>query len=153
MKNIIPWLKRDKQSSWVPDFLEDKAIANLWESDFYRPFFGKGKFFSPTVDIHEGEKNITAKVEIPGVDEKDISVTFQDGYASITGEKKDEHCDKKNAKGSYECSYGYFSRKFYVGSQEQIDWNNAKANYKKGVLTLDIPKKKQETKNIKIKVE
>ena len=76
------------------------------------------------------------------MDEKDINVSVDNRYLTLRGEKKHENRDEKAHR--MECSYGFFERTLplpeYAKSQE------AKANYKKGVLTIHIPKdpKKEE---------
>ena len=77
--------------------------------------------------------------EIPGVDPKDIDVSVEDGTLSIKGEKKYER--EENEKGQYrtERSYGAFERT--IALPAEVDEGKAKAEFKKGVLKLTLPKR------------
>ena len=103
--------------------------------------------FDMKVDIYEKENSYHIISDIPGVKKEDIKIDFSDGYLTIVAEKKQENEENDNKKFiRKERFYGKTSRKFYVGnvSEEEI-----KAEFKDGVLTIDVPKEKQE-KNKKV---
>lgn len=95
--------------------------------------------FSPQVDITETDKEVKVCAEIPGVDSKDIDVSVEDGTLTIKGEKKYER--EQNEKGQYrmERSYGAFERT--IALPAEVDESKAKAEFKKGVLKLTLPKR------------
>ena len=91
---------------------------------------------TPNVNISETKKEVKVEAELPGMEEKDINVAIDNGYLTIRGEKKHENRDEKAHR--IECSYGLFERTFPL--PENAIAEKAKAKYKKGVLTIDIPK-------------
>lgn len=98
-----------------------------------------GKNLAPKLDVAEMKDKYEIKAELPGIDEKDIDVSMDDGVLTISGEKKAEA--ESDDKGYYlkECSYGSFSRS--IRMPENIAEDKISAKYNKGVLTVDVPKK------------
>lgn len=94
---------------------------------------------SPKLDIAELKDKYEIKAELPGMSEKDINLSVDDGLLTISGEKKTETEDK--SKGYYlkECSYGTFSRS--VRLPDNIADDKIAAKFVNGVLTIDMPKK------------
>src|SRR5690349_24602386 len=68
--------------------------------------------FVPAVDIYEDEHNITLKVEVPGVDEKDIDVRVENNTLTVRGERKFEKEEKEENFHRVERRYGSFTRSF-----------------------------------------
>jgi len=64
----------------------------------------------PEFDVHDNDKEIIVEAELPGVDEKDVTVTFDNGYLTIKGEKKVEREEKKENYYLAERSFGSFQR-------------------------------------------
>lgn len=97
------------------------------------------EILAPRLDVHEDEKAITIEAELPGVDEKDVSVTFANGVLTVKGEKKAEHEEK--AKNYYvsERSYGSFERAIRL--PETVDEANISAHIDKGVLKVSAAKR------------
>ena len=101
------------------------------------------KSLEPKIEISENEKNVTVLAEMPGINEKDIDMEISsDGYLTISGEKK--HESKEEKKGNYfsEISYGSFSRT--IPLPWDLQYNEAKADYADGVLSIIIPKSTEE---------
>lgn len=94
--------------------------------------------FNPKVNVTENEKAISVTAELPGLDEKDVKVTLNDYGLSIRGEKKWEKEEKNNDQHLIERSYGEFSR--VIALPKEVDREKIQANFKKGVLTVLIPK-------------
>ena len=93
----------------------------------------------PKLDVAETKGKYEIKAELPGMDEKDISLSLEDGLLTISGEKKSETEEKDKGYYLRECSYGSFSRS--VRLPENIADDKIEAKFKKGVLTIDLPKK------------
>lgn len=93
---------------------------------------------TPAVDVSENEKQVTVRAEIPGISEKDIDISHEDGVLYLKGEKKGE--EEKREKGSYyrESWSGSFSRAISLGNN--LDWNKVDAKFKDGVLIVTLPK-------------
>lgn len=93
----------------------------------------------PRLDVAELKDRYEVKAELPGLDEKDIELTLEDGLLTISGEKKAETEEKEKGYYLKECSYGSFSRS--VRLPENIADDKIEAKFKKGVLTVKLPKK------------
>lgn len=102
---------------------------------------------SPKLDIAELKDKYEIKAELPGMDEKDINLSVEDGLLTISGEKKSETEEKDKGYYLKECSYGTFSRS--VRLPDNIDDNKIAANFKKGVLVIDMPKTQQNQSKVK----
>jgi HSP20 family protein len=110
--------------------------------------------FSPSVDIKENSKEIEVTAELPGMDEKDVQVSLSNDQLVIRGEKKAETEDKGKDWYRMERSYGSFHR--VIPLPEGTNSGKAEATFKKGLLTVTIPKHeeaKHETKKIAIRRE
>lgn len=105
----------------------------------------------PKLDIAELKDKYEIKAELPGMDENDINLSLEDGVLKISGEKKSETENKEKGYYLKECSYGSFSRS--VRLPDNISEDEIAANFRKGVLTIDMPKKAQAiSKSKKIKI-
>lgn len=96
-------------------------------------------FMLPRVDIGESRKQYTITVEIPGVDEKDIELTVEDGTLTIRGEKRSETVDEDEQFHRVERTYGAFQR--VISLPTDADEDHIQAKFKNGVLTITIPKR------------
>jgi HSP20 family protein len=105
--------------------------------------------FAPAVDVYEDEHNVTLKVEVPGIDEKDIDIRLENNTLTVHGERKIEKEEKEENYRRVERQYGSFTRTFTLPAT--VDSDNVSANYDKGVLTITLPKK-AEAKPKQIKV-
>ena len=107
--------------------------------------------FAPPVDIYEDEHNITLKMEVPGIDEKDIDVRIEDTTLTVHGERKIEKEEKEENFRRIERQYGSFTRSFTLPSS--VDTGQVSANYDKGVLKISLAKKAEaKPKQIKVNV-
>src|SRR3984893_2802800 len=104
---------------------------------------------APPVDIYEDEHNIILKVEVPGIDEKDIDVRIQNNTLTVHGERKVEKEEKEENFRRVERQYGSFTRSFTLPSS--VDPGQVSARCDKGVLKINLAKK-AEAKPTQIKV-
>ncbi len=108
--------------------------------------------WSPRVDISESEQEFTIKAEIPEVDKDAVRITIDNGVVTLQGERKQEKEQKDKTFHRIERYYGSFSRSFSL--PDNIDEAAAKASFKDGVLTLQIPKRESaKPRGIEVKVE
>ncbi len=107
--------------------------------------FGDGGRMAPTVDISENDKEIMIEAEMPGIAEKDISLTIRDGVLSLKGEKKSERDEKKDDYHLRERSYGQFQRSFRL--PDAVDVDAVQAKFENGVLHVTLPKKPEAVKS------
>jgi HSP20 family protein len=107
--------------------------------------------FAPAVDVYEDEHNITLKIEVPGIDEKDIDVRVENNILTVHGERKIEKEEKEENYRRIERQYGSFTRTFTLPNT--VDTESASANYDKGVLKVTLAKKAEaKPKQIKVNV-
>ncbi|GAB4231774.1 MAG: hypothetical protein Kow0032_14210 [Methyloligellaceae bacterium] len=95
--------------------------------------------FVPSVDVRENDREIIIEAELPGIDEKDVSVTLDNGLLTIKGEKKIEKSVEKEDFHAMERRYGSFRRVMRV--PESVDQDKVSATYDKGVLKVVLAKK------------
>jgi HSP20 family protein len=98
----------------------------------------------PSLDVHENTKSISIEADLPGLDEKDVSVTFANGMLTIRGERRDEREEKDENYYLSERSFGSFSRSLRL--PETIDENKIEARFDKGVLKIVAAKKAEAVK-------
>jgi len=134
----------------------------------WRPFFDLDRFFEdeewflpvlkgyhePAMDLYETDKNLVAKVSLPGIDPEKINVSVKDQVLRVSGTSEEKTEEKKK---------GYFRQEIKKGSFERairlpvpIKENAVEANYEKGVLEIVMPKlepTKTGEKKIAIKVK
>src|ERR1700688_3147105 len=107
--------------------------------------------FAPAVDVYEDEHNVTLKIEVPGIDEKDIDVRIENNTLAVHGERKIEKEEKEENYRRVEREYGGFTRTFTLPTT--VDCEKVSANYDKGVLKVTLPKKAEaKPKQIKVNV-
>lgn len=92
----------------------------------------------PSVDIKEEPERFVVHADLPGVDVKDIDVSFQDGVLSIAGKRESEVKDEQDGYRRVECAYGEFRREFTLPETADADKVTAKSD--KGVLEVIIGK-------------
>lgn len=103
--------------------------------------------FIPSVDVTEDDKQFRVTAELPGMDEKDVQVSLANDQIVIKGEKKTETEDKGKDWHRMERSYGSFHRA--VALPEGVDTSKAEATFKKGLLTVTVPKKAEARREVK----
>ena len=128
-------------------------IARLFE-DALAPYSGEQKqeYFSivPLAEMQETPEAIHLKLEIPGMEAKDIDIQATEKAVSISGERKFERNSEDQGETKSEFRYGRFER--LIPLPARIQHTNVKAEYKDGILNLTLPKTEQE-KNKVVKVQ
>jgi HSP20 family protein len=102
---------------------------------------------NPAVDITESDKFYEITAELPGLDEKDIEVKLANGGLTIKGERQEDKEQKQKDYYLRERYFGSFERYFRV--PEGVDPNKIEATFKKGVLTVTLPKSPEAQKTEK----
>src|SRR5438270_8667918 len=95
--------------------------------------------FAPPVDVYEDEHNVTLKIEVPGIDEKDIDVQIENNTLTVHGERKFEKEEKEENYRRVERQYGSFTRTFTL--PQTVDQESIRADYDKGGLKIKLAKK------------
>ncbi|HEY6339244.1 MAG TPA: Hsp20/alpha crystallin family protein [Candidatus Sulfotelmatobacter sp.] len=139
-------------------FREFSTLQDRLNRLFRESYAGEGQeeslttsSFSPAVDVYEDEHQVTLKIEVPGIDEKDIDVRVENNTLTVHGERKIEKEEKEENYRRVERHYGSFTRTFNLPTT--VDSEKVSANYDKGVLKITLPKKAEaKPKQIKVKV-
>lgn len=168
IKNLVPRFGRGRESSparrdAADPFRDFQREMNRLFEDFFgeAPLAVRGDgpdwtpaVFVPRVDVSETDQEVKVSAELPGMDEKDIAVELQDNVLTIRGEKKSEQEEKDKNWYHREQSYGSFQRSIQLPAD--VDAAKAKAQFKKGVLTVAAPKrpeKQADRKTISVQAE
>ena len=107
--------------------------------------------FVPAIDVYEDEHNLTLKVEVPGVEEKDLDVRVENNTLTVRGERKFEAEEKEENFHRIERRYGAFTRSF--GLPNTVDAEKVSADCRNGVLEIRLPKKAEaKPKQIRVNV-
>lgn len=137
------------------DRLFENFDRDLWRSPFSRSVFDIEPFWrrelklaaTPAVDIVEKDNAYEVTAELPGMDEKNIEVKLDNGGLTIKGEKQEEKEEKRKGYHLQERSFGSFERYFAV--PDGVDADKIEASFKKGLLTVTLPKKPEAQKPAK----
>ena len=128
----------------IDRFMESLApgFPRMMDFDPFRQFgsvleFGYGDMV-PHVEVSDGDKSYEISAELPGVDEKDVSVNLHDHVLTLSGEKKSEREEEKKGYLVSERRYGSFRRSFRL--PDDVDENKITAKFDKGVMTISLPK-------------
>jgi len=141
-------------SRWDP-FREVMALQNRMNSLFREMNEPEGALttasFVPAVDIYEDTKKVVLKLEVPGIEEKDLDVRVENNTLTVKGERKFEKEEKEENFHRIERRYGSFFRSFTLPST--VDAEHIGASYNAGVLKLELMKKPEaQPKQIKVNV-
>ena len=118
---------------------EFDLFKDLFEGD---ELFTKRESSIMKTDIREKKDRYVIEMDLPGYEKENINLTLKDGYLEVSAEvKKEENSDENERFVHKERYYGQCSRSFYVG--EQITEEDIRAEFKNGMLKINIPKKEE----------
>jgi HSP20 family protein len=104
----------------------------------------------PHMDVSETATELRISAELPGVADDDVEVTLNDDVLTIRGEKKFERTDERQNYHFIERSYGTFQRSVRI--PYPVNPDEVRASFERGVLTVTMPKGRQEEKARRIEV-
>ena len=134
---MLPSIMRE---SYRPFYMSD-----FFNDDFLPTLTGKTNSM-PAVNIKEDEKNYFLDLAVPGMDKKDIKIDINEDILTVSSESKHEATEEKEGYKKKEFNYSSFCRSFYV--PENVERDKISANYKDGILTVSLPKQKEENKKL-----
>jgi HSP20 family protein len=147
--DLIRWEPRENiMRSFFDDFFDiaGKQGANRrrrWE---------EGGIWAPATDLIDKKDKLIARIELPGVEKKDVRISLSENNLTVQGEIEK---DKETRKEDYYCcerAYGTYSRT--ISLPAEIDQDKIKANFKNGILEITMPKKpEKKPKEITIEPE
>lgn len=155
--NLMPWREKSQapalKEAYFDPFVTFRREMDRMMKDFVGSFeggyltAGNGNGSGPLMDVSETDKEMVVTAEMPGMDEKDFEISLSGDVLTIKGEKKLEH-EQKNGDSYYrERRFGSFSRSLrlpFEVKDEEID-----AAYRKGVLTVRVPKPAEAQKSVR----
>lgn len=133
-----------KQTGWDA-FNEFENIVNTFFSNRYS-YLNNDVIAQMPVEIIEKDNNIVLKAILPGLKKEDINVEVSEDRVSISGEYKTQKEEKDELIYKSEFFAGKFER--IVSLPQKIDHQKAKAEYKDGILTLNLPKSEKEINKV-----
>lgn len=160
IRDLIPWGRKahdvspraeDENPIYALQRDINRIFDNFWNR-FETPVGAPWSVGTPRTDVVETDKAIEVSMELPGLDEKNIDVTLTRDTLTVKGEKRAEREDRNGGYYLSERSYGSFYRTIPLPPGVSAD--DAKAEFKKGVLTITLPKTPEaqaEVKKINIK--
>lgn len=133
--------------------LVPRSDFDLFDNFFDESMFKKEKNLMKT-DIKELKDKYVIEVDLPGFEKENIKLSLENGYLSIHAKQEREENTEETKYVHKERFYGECSRSFCVG--DNIEEEDIDAEFKNGILKIDIPKKddqpdQKETKQIEIK--
>ena len=120
--------------SWEPLRLMEEFLS----LDPFQTYGGVSSFV-PSLEVKETKNSYVVKADLPGVEEKDLDVSFEKNRLTISGKREGEKREEGETYCACERSYGSFSRS--ISLPDGVDTEKVKAELKGGVLTLRLPKK------------
>ena len=137
MANLVKNRDRGTMNPWR-DFL---SVDNFFDSDWLK----KWESHFPAVNVSENEKSYMIELAAPGFHKDDFKIKVDDDILTISAESKAEQSDEKNKEYTRrEYSYNSFTRSFHLPDNVKDD--SISANYKDGMLLLELPKSKSQVK-------
>lgn len=124
------------------------TLSDFLNEDFF-PTFNGNTGSLPAVNIREDEKAFYLELAVPGMDKKDLHIEVKDDVLTISSEHKEEKQEELEGYKRREFSYSSFCRSFYL--PEDVNGDKIGANYKDGILNVEIPRLEEEKKKEKVR--
>ena len=141
--NVVKW---NKLNSALPTM---NRLDDLFDSMIYKTL-ERNQNWEPEVSVFENNKLYTVKLDIPGVEKKDVNIEVE-GSSLIVSGKREEANEKDMSLYYSQARYGNFSRTFNL--PEEINVEKIAAKYKNGTLNLTLPKMEKINNSINIPVK
>lgn len=123
--------------------------------DLFDNFFTDDDFFTRKqnnlmkTDVKEKKDKYEIKIDMPGYKKENIKLSLNNGYLEISAKTEKEENEKEEKYVRRERFYGECSRSFYVGNE--IKEEDIEAEFKNGILKIEVPKKDKQIENQKMK--
>ncbi len=134
-----PWREVDTLQRQINRLFNDAIVPNEWNVT-------QNMARVPAAELTETEEALLLKVELPGLEAKDVDIEVTENTVSIRGERKSETKSEENGMTRTEFYYGSFERMIPLPSRVQN--TDVKAEYKDGILSLNLPKKEEEKNKV-----
>ena len=134
----VPFIDRDEfliPFDKIFDKVMDTHYPEVIDQVGVKPFQGSAY---PKVNVYEYDDKVGIVAEIPGLTKKQLNVEVEDNVLTISGDKHSVWDDAKAKVLRRELKQSSFKRSFTLG--ELLDGDNVSANFKDGILSVEIPK-------------
>ena len=139
-----PWREIDTLQRQINSLFEDTRVPST--------LFERGLIKVPAAELQETEDAIHLKLELPGLEAKDLDVQVTENAVYVSGERKSETKTEEKGITKSEFYYGKFQR--IIPLSARVQNTNVTAEYKDGILNLTLPKTEQEkNKVVKVNLE
>ena len=140
MRSIIDEMDRMMEEFWSTG-IEPRRSAHR----------GLARRFVPPVEVTEDENNVCFRAAVPGVPKDKLEITVEEDRVYLKGELQEQKKEEKEGVFYSEMRYGTFERAIALPTTVKAE--EAKAEYRDGVVELTLPKKAPESKGVKIRLE
>lgn len=120
-------------------------MSNFFDNDLFPVTTSKPNSM-PAVNIREDEKNYILELAIPGINKKDLKIDINEDILTVSSEIENETKEENDGYKRMEFSYSSFTRSFFI--PENVTRESIEANYKNGVLSVSLPKQKEDKTKI-----
>ena len=128
-----PWGETEAYEDRIGRIFGNSYVPESWLGD------GESQMnWNPAVDVYDNDNSFIIQVELPGLEKKDIEIDVKDGVLTLKGERSSDKEWKDEKYYRRERAFGKFQRAFKLPSD--IDPEKVKADFKNGVLKIEIPK-------------
>lgn len=154
--DLIPWrkkvpVKRERDVELAPQWDVDRLFDEWWNGFGLTPTEELWAAFSPRVDVSETDQALTVQAELPGLSEDDFGVTLSGHTLTLKGEKREDKEERGKNYYRAERTHGSFRRAIQLPQEVNLD--EANAEFKRGVLTITFPKRETSSKRIVVKTK
>ena len=158
MRDLVPWSRQESRplAPWRDEgrspFVELRREMDRLFDDFFRaPVLG-GSWSAvgswPSLEVIETDDEVRVTAELPGMTDKDVELSVQDGMLALRGEKRSESADRD--RGWSERCYGRFERRIRL--PDGVDEAHCDATFRDGVLTVRMPRSAEKARGRKIPI-
>ncbi len=127
------------------DWLRDRSAAALTrfrrtreDDEALPPRYREDRWSLLPSDLVELDEEVVVRIEAPGLEEKDFSISIVAGQLVVRGQKRFERSSREGHYHLFESAYGAFERAYALPCE--VDNERAEAKYKNGVLTIHLPR-------------
>lgn len=129
---LVRWRPRNDSFFMDPFFSRFDELFREWSGETPE------QTWHPAMDLEEEKDRLVARLELPGVDPKNVQINLQGDMLTVSGERKDQRESKEGKVLKREHIYGSFHRSLRLPYRVQSD--KVTAEYKNGVMTISMPK-------------
>jgi HSP20 family protein len=121
-------------------FRKNSPVFNPFFDDFFgsEMLEGRNQRNVPSANVKEKEDKFEIELAVPGFDKEQVKVELNEKILTISSEREEHNEEKEEKYSRREFRYSSFSRSFRL--PENIQESEIKANFKNGILTIEVPK-------------